>query len=244
MTLRADEFIRRFLLHVLPGGFRRIRHFGFLANAHRTARLVTIRALLAVPAPAVDAPPTDYRTRYALLTGRSLDICSCCGGAWSRSRHSADHSGDRHRCGATAHDYPRPSPIGIPSCSLLHAAGRRPDLPPSRLRSAAATTGYPELQNCSAVRYASDTSCNSRHQSECSQPTLRRKPVISSPPPALNAHRVRGSPRLRSIRLQRRPASQPWSTFSSRDLVEPSSIPVETTGGRREPRHSGETSHP
>ena len=79
MTLDADEFIRRFLLHVLPDGFRRIRHFGFLANAHRTARLATIRALLAVPAPARD-PPSDYRTRYALLTGRSLDICPCCGG--------------------------------------------------------------------------------------------------------------------------------------------------------------------
>ena len=80
MTLTADEFIRRFLLHVVPDGFRRIRHFGFLANAHRTARLATIRALLAVPAPAVDAPANDYRTRYALLTGQSLDICPCCGG--------------------------------------------------------------------------------------------------------------------------------------------------------------------
>jgi hypothetical protein len=80
MTLDADEFIRRFLLHVLPSGFRRIRHFGFLANAHRSARLATIRALLAVPSPTADEPPRDYRTRYALLTGRSLDICLCCGG--------------------------------------------------------------------------------------------------------------------------------------------------------------------
>jgi hypothetical protein len=80
MTLDADEFIRRFLLHVLPSGFRRIRHFGFLANAHRSARLATIRALLAVPTPAADERPGDYRTRYALLTGRSLDICPCCGG--------------------------------------------------------------------------------------------------------------------------------------------------------------------
>jgi hypothetical protein len=80
MTLDADEFIRRFLLHVLPSGFRRIRHFGFLANAHRSARLATIRALLAVPTPTADEQPRDYRTRYALLTGRSLDICPCCGG--------------------------------------------------------------------------------------------------------------------------------------------------------------------
>ena len=80
ITLGADEFIRRFLLHVLPDSFRRIRHFGFLANAHRTAKLTTIRALLGMPAPARDAPPMDYRARYTLLTGRSLDICPCCGG--------------------------------------------------------------------------------------------------------------------------------------------------------------------
>jgi hypothetical protein len=80
MTLDADEFIRRFLLHVLPSGFRRICHFGFLANAHRSARLTTIRALLVVLAPTANERPTDYRTRYALLTGRSLDICPCCGG--------------------------------------------------------------------------------------------------------------------------------------------------------------------
>lgn len=52
MTLTVDEFIRRFLQHVLPDAFRRIRHLGFRANVHRTARLATIRALLDVPAPA------------------------------------------------------------------------------------------------------------------------------------------------------------------------------------------------
>jgi hypothetical protein len=44
MALPVGEFIRRFLLHVLPDGFRRIRHFGFLANAHRSAKLAVIRA--------------------------------------------------------------------------------------------------------------------------------------------------------------------------------------------------------
>ncbi|MDQ2804037.1 MAG: IS91 family transposase [Pseudomonadota bacterium] len=80
MTLDAGEFIRRFLLHVLPDGFRRIRHFGFLANGHRTAKLAAIRGLLDVPAPDLAVAPTTYRERYALLTGRSLDICPCCGG--------------------------------------------------------------------------------------------------------------------------------------------------------------------
>jgi hypothetical protein len=80
MTLDADEFIRRFLQHTLPDGFRRIRHFGLLANTHRTARLATIRQLLAVPLPIIDDRPRDYRDRYAALTGRRLDVCPCCGG--------------------------------------------------------------------------------------------------------------------------------------------------------------------
>ena len=68
MTLAADEFIRRFLLHTVPDGFHRIRHFGFLANGHRTAKLALCRALLAVPAP--DPPtPESYRDRVCRLTG-------------------------------------------------------------------------------------------------------------------------------------------------------------------------------
>ena len=55
ITLSADEFLRRFLLHVLPGGFVRIRSFGFLANRDRTAKLARCRALLAVAPPA--GPP-------------------------------------------------------------------------------------------------------------------------------------------------------------------------------------------
>jgi hypothetical protein len=80
MTLAADEFIRRFLLHVLPDGFHRIRHYGYLANGGRAAKLAYCRRLLAVPAPVPPAPAADYRERYRQLTGRSLDLCPCCGG--------------------------------------------------------------------------------------------------------------------------------------------------------------------
>ena len=80
MTLGADEFIRRFLLHVLPDGFHRIRHYGYLANGGRAAKLADCRRLLAVPEPATPAPAADYRERYPQLTGRSLDLCPCCGG--------------------------------------------------------------------------------------------------------------------------------------------------------------------
>jgi hypothetical protein len=55
MTLDADEFMRRFLLHVLPGGFQRIRHYGLLANGSRRANLAQVRALLQVPAVATPA---------------------------------------------------------------------------------------------------------------------------------------------------------------------------------------------
>src|SRR5215207_5274086 len=80
MTLDAEEFLRRFLLHVLPDCFRRIRRYGFLANGQRTAKLDSLRALLSVPPPPPVPPLADYRERYARLTGRSLDICPDCGG--------------------------------------------------------------------------------------------------------------------------------------------------------------------
>jgi hypothetical protein len=80
MALPVSEFIRRFLLHILPNGFRRIRHFGFLANTHRSAKLALIRGLFDLPKPETAPEPADYRERYARLFGRSLDICPACGG--------------------------------------------------------------------------------------------------------------------------------------------------------------------
>ena len=79
MTLAADEFIRRFLLHAVPDGFHRIRHIGFLANGHRTAKLALCRNLLAAPTP--DPPsPENYRERTHRLTGHAIDVCPDCGG--------------------------------------------------------------------------------------------------------------------------------------------------------------------
>ena len=80
MTLDADEFMRRFLMHVLPKGFRRIRHFGCLANAWRAGKLARIRAALDIPEPTPFVEPADYRERYAMLTGQRIDVCPCCGG--------------------------------------------------------------------------------------------------------------------------------------------------------------------
>ena len=80
MTLAVDEFIRRFLLHTLPDGFHRIRHYGFLANGHRADKLAPCRRLLAAPTPLPVPPAADYREQYLRLTGRSLEVCPCCGG--------------------------------------------------------------------------------------------------------------------------------------------------------------------
>lgn len=80
MALNAQEFIRRFLLHVLPSGFQRIRHFGLLANRHREANLQRCREVLEVPTPVATLPeaPLDYRDRYERLTGVSLRECPHC----------------------------------------------------------------------------------------------------------------------------------------------------------------------
>jgi hypothetical protein len=82
MTLEAEEFIRRFLLHVLPPGFQRIRYYGFLGNRYRKEKLARCRHLLGMPAyegdePAQAAAP-DYRERYEALTGVSLRRCPVC----------------------------------------------------------------------------------------------------------------------------------------------------------------------
>src|SRR5580700_11061248 len=82
MTLSADEFIRRFLLHVLPDGFQRIRYYGFLSNRHREEKLERCRQLLGPESahsttPATE-PPKDYRDRYEALTGVSLRLCPVC----------------------------------------------------------------------------------------------------------------------------------------------------------------------
>jgi hypothetical protein len=75
LTLDADEFIRRFLLHTLPDGFHRIRHYGFLANGHRAAKLKLCRDLLNVAVREPSADPAE-----ATLPLHGPPRCPCCGG--------------------------------------------------------------------------------------------------------------------------------------------------------------------
>jgi Putative transposase len=78
MTLSADEFLRRYLLHVLPGGFVRIRHFGFLANRARTAKLAQCRAVLAAVPPEPPAPAEPVAALLFRLTGVDITQCPVC----------------------------------------------------------------------------------------------------------------------------------------------------------------------
>ena len=99
MTLDAQEFIRRFLLHVLPSGYQRIRHYGLLANCHCQAKLERYRELLHAPAPEMPATleePTDYRDRYERLTGVTLHIV-CRLGRRKRPGHQGHPTVSRNR---------------------------------------------------------------------------------------------------------------------------------------------------
>jgi hypothetical protein len=78
MTLSAEEFLRRFLLHVLPSGFVRLRHFGFLANRGRTAKLAVCRTLLAVAPSAAPPPPETVAALVHRLTGVDITRCPLC----------------------------------------------------------------------------------------------------------------------------------------------------------------------
>jgi hypothetical protein len=77
MTLSADEFLRRFLLHVLPDCFQRIRHYGLLGNRHRAENLARCRELLAMPVP-MPAPEHNCRERSQQLTGHDPFQCPKC----------------------------------------------------------------------------------------------------------------------------------------------------------------------
>jgi hypothetical protein len=78
LTLAADEFIRRFLIHVLPDRFHRIRHYGLFANGNRTGNIALARRLLGVP----DPPPSsrDSDGTESPHEGSEWNACPCCGG--------------------------------------------------------------------------------------------------------------------------------------------------------------------
>ena len=102
MTLAPHEFIRRFLLHVLPKGFHRIRHYGLLANGGRAENIAKARALLAV-SPAAEATGAGAAEKAEPVGSRVLPRpCPHCGGRMIIVEVFARDSKPRHAAPATA----------------------------------------------------------------------------------------------------------------------------------------------
>jgi len=78
ITIVAQEFIRRFLLHVLPDSFMRIRHYGFLANRCKKQLMTRCRELLGLCPDPPEVPPETMQERMLRLTGVDLTECPCC----------------------------------------------------------------------------------------------------------------------------------------------------------------------
>jgi Putative transposase/Transposase zinc-binding domain len=103
MTLPTHEFIRRFLMHVLPKGVHRIRHYGLFANGNRAANIARARELLAAPAP---SEPPETSEAAPLDESRVLPRpCPCCGGRMIIIETFARGCQPKHR--------PTPAPIAI-----------------------------------------------------------------------------------------------------------------------------------
>ena len=103
MTLPIHEFIRRFLIHVLPKGVHRIRHYGLFANGNRAANIARARELLAAPAP---SQPPETSEAAPLDESRVLPRpCPCCGGRMIIIETFAHGCQPKHR--------PTPAPIAI-----------------------------------------------------------------------------------------------------------------------------------
>ena len=77
MAVDADEFIRRFLLHILPSGFHKIRYYGLLATRNRKTKLARARKLLGQK-PLKHAPKQDWQELFEQLTGINPLECPCC----------------------------------------------------------------------------------------------------------------------------------------------------------------------
>jgi len=79
MTLPVNQFIGRFLSHVLPTRFMRIRHYGYLANRFKQERLATIRKLIGARSPGLDVPIPTADQLLEMVLGIAVDQCPCCG---------------------------------------------------------------------------------------------------------------------------------------------------------------------
>jgi hypothetical protein len=196
MTLDANEFIRRFLLHTLPDSFHRIRHYGFLANGARGDSLALCRRLPVTPAPAslsTTAPKAIARSPQPTSPSVPIAAAPCGGSQPCRAPSTPSHSP------VTPHDRPadayrdraRPERCGQQCLHRPRVAD--PALPP----------GMPPVP-------APGDCCNRGAQLSTPTPRANKPPSIRGrqPTPDRGRHRalvtipiVPNLPRLRSIRL-------------------------------------------
>ena len=118
MTLKTNEFIRRFLLHVLPRGFQRLRQFGLLANCQRRHKLALCRTLLGTASPTITNQPLprDYQSLYQTVTGQSLKQCPACrAGTMKLTQHLAPLASALSHYARHSHSTPLATPQTIDS---------------------------------------------------------------------------------------------------------------------------------
>ena len=207
MPFKPDEFIRRFLLHALPDGFHRIRHFGFLANGHRTQKLALCRSLL------TDGGEPTPRGKIKSPTSapsETVDLdpppCPECGGVMriiADLPAAANGLGPRgRRFGATLHERDYEDPTDDLASRLSHrAANWRPSkrFAPSRRRGLHPTP-LARAPRASEPRFASDRSSKRSRSPRLAASRSDDNPKLPGTKPI--APPARTSPRLRSIRLQ------------------------------------------
>jgi hypothetical protein len=92
MTIPVIEFMRRFLLHILPTGFTKIRHYGFLGNRNKNTKLRLCQKLTGGKLKPLNKEKLSAAEIIFKLTGRDITICSCCGNSRLHSQYSMGNS--------------------------------------------------------------------------------------------------------------------------------------------------------
>jgi hypothetical protein len=154
MTLATGEFIRRFLIHVLPGGFHRIRHCGLFAGGSRIDNIARARELLATPprprqpdedAKSADDEPKTLASPCPCCGGRMIIIETFRRGTTPRYRPSARASRDRDRYVMTKPDNATPQCRSLFRRSSTRHAGARPNYA-ARLTSSSRSSSFDPLK--------------------------------------------------------------------------------------------------
>jgi hypothetical protein len=137
MTLHTHEFIRRFLMHVLPKGLHRIRHYGFLANGTRAENIAEVRELLSV-APRMkqpensQAPPPIRPAHCRIRVPAAVVVCSSSSSSNPVASPSTARVHPRRSSGSTHHDDAHSTPpTQLPPCPLPVVGRSRRRLPKS-----------------------------------------------------------------------------------------------------------------